>query len=168
MESSIPSRLCPYCEQEKPWIFSGKKLKDGSKIYTDAFSCRWAGKRCPDCERHRVHAAVKCDSFTRDLVVQQLEEAGYTIACKTLPLIASKDGKTYTVGIRQAHAGPGKVLLDRAPKEAADVYALVFTSVRILTAAQIRSLEPAALPYPGPLLRPKQQPRRNEEKQHLP
>ena len=150
MDNSIPSRLCIYCKIEKPWIFSGKKLKDGSKIYTNEFAVRWAGRRCPDCERTRVHAAVRCDSFERDLIIKQLEQSGFAVQSKTLPLKAEKNGKVYSVGIRHAHAENGGLTLNKPPKEQADIYALVFSSVRVCTADQLANLEPSAKVYkPG-------------------
>lgn len=147
MENSIPSRLCIYCKLEKPWIFSGKKLKDGSKIYTNEFAVRWAGRRCPDCERSRVHAAVRCDTFERDLIIKQLEQSGFVIQSKTLPIRAEKNGKVYSVGIRHAHAESGGLTLNKPPREKADLYALVFSSVRICTAEQLANLEPSAKVY---------------------
>ena len=57
------TRLCIYCNSTKQWIWSGKTLKDGSKIYTDSSGSRWAGRRCADCEKQRVQAAIKCDAF---------------------------------------------------------------------------------------------------------
>lgn len=147
MENSIPTRLCIYCKIEKPWIFSGKKLKDGSKIYTNEFAVRWAGRRCPDCERARVHAAVRCDSFERDLIIKQLEQSGFVVQSKTLPIKAEKNGKAYSVGIRHAHAECGGLTLNKPPKEEADIYALVFSSVRICTSSQLSNLEPSAKVY---------------------
>ncbi|MFK7824858.1 MAG: hypothetical protein AB8G05_11920 [Oligoflexales bacterium] len=147
MDNSIPSRLCIYCKIEKPWIFSGKKLKDGSKIYTNEFAVRWAGRRCPDCERTRVHAAVRCGGFERDLIIKQLEQSGFVIQSKTLPIKAEKNGKVYSVGIRHAHAESSGLTLNKAPKEQADLYALVFSSVRICTADQLANLEPSAKVY---------------------
>ena len=140
MESKIPTRFCSYCKNEKPWIFSGKKLRDGSKIYTNEFALRWAGRRCPDCERTRVNAAVKCDGFERDIIIKQLEELGYTVNTKVLPLQAEKDGQVFSVGIRHAHAENGNITLNKAPKEKSDLYALVFSSVRICSADQLESL----------------------------
>ena len=75
MAAEIPTRLCVYCESDKPWIFSGKRLKDGSKVYTNEYAVRWAGRRCPDCERQRVQAAVKCDSFERDRIIKSFEDS---------------------------------------------------------------------------------------------
>ena len=101
-------RTCAYCRQDKAWIWGGKKLKDGSKVYTDENGLRWSGRRCPECERSRVYAAVRCDSFERDIIVRQFEDAGYEIVSKTLPLQVAKDGRTYTVGIKRAFTSDGR------------------------------------------------------------
>lgn len=141
MGSRIPNRLCVYCNQEKPWVFSGKKMKDGSKIYTNEFAVRWSGRRCPDCERHRVQAAVRYDTFERNLILDQLESAGFNILSKTLPLKVEKEGQEFSVGIRHAQVNDGQVSLDKAPKEKSDLQALVFLSVRLCTAEQLEKIE---------------------------
>src|SRR5688572_14748164 len=88
-------RACGYCKQDKAWINSGKKLKDGSKVYVDENGLRWSGRRCPECERSRVYAAVRCDSFERDIIIRQFEENGFSIESRTLPLKVKKDGQTF-------------------------------------------------------------------------
>ena len=149
MQGIVPTRLCTYCQVEKPWVFSGKKLRDGSKIYTNEFALRWAGRRCPDCERMRVKAAVKCDSFERDIIIKQLKQAGYKVNSKVLPIEAEKNGQVYSVGIRHAHAHDGNIILNKASSsDKADIYALVFSSVRICSSEQLENLEGKVDIYP--------------------
>ncbi len=137
------TRACTYCKQDKAWTFSGKKLKDGSKIYTDDDGQRWSGRRCPECERSRVYAAVRCDSFERDIIIRQFEESGYEIESKTLPLkVKDKEGKVYTVGIKRAYTNEGKIVLETPVDAGSDIVALVFESVRICTANQLERLSP--------------------------
>jgi hypothetical protein len=135
-------RSCSYCKQEKPWINSGKKLKDGSKIYVDDAGARWSGRRCPSCERNRVYAAVRCDSFERDAIIRQLETQGYTLKSRTLPLKVEKDGKTYTVGIRRAFTDGNKIVLESAADPGSDLMALVFESLRLCSLEQMERLAP--------------------------
>lgn len=141
MSSHVPGRICSYCGLEKPWIFSGKKLRDGSKVYTNEFAVRWAGRRCPDCERSRVYAAMKCNAFEKEQVLQKLQEAGYEVVRDTLPIKALKDGVTYPVEIRKARAEGGKITLNQPPGQQDGLYALVFSSVRICTKEQIERME---------------------------
>lgn len=136
-------RACAYCKQDKAWVFSGKKLKDGSKIYTDGEGQRWSGRRCPECERSRVYAAVRCDSFERDIIIRQFEESGFEIESKTLPLKVRKDGKSYAVGIKRAYTSEGKIVLETPVDPGADIVALVFESVRICTTNQLERLSPS-------------------------
>ena len=138
----VNTRNCAYCQSEKVWQWSGKKLKDGSKIYVDGSGSRWSGRRCPDCERERVHAAVRCDSFERDVIIRQFEAGGYVVKSKTLPLKVEKDGETYTVGIKRAYTDGSKIVLETPVDDGPDIYALVFESVRICTADQLDRLTP--------------------------
>jgi hypothetical protein len=135
-------RTCAYCKQDKAWVYCGKKLKDGSKVYVDEDGQRWSGRRCPTCERSRVYAAVRCDSFERDIIVRQFEEAGYEVRSKTLPLKVVKDGQEYSVGIKRAYTSDGKIVLETPVEPGADIVALVFESVRICTAPQLERLAP--------------------------
>lgn len=135
-------RTCTYCKQDKAWIWSGKKLKDGSKVYVDAGGLRWSGRRCPECERSRVYAAVRCDSFERDIIIKQFEENGFEIQSRTLPLKVAKDGQTFTVGIKRAFTEGGKIVLETPVEPGHDIVALVFESVRICTTNQLERLAP--------------------------
>ncbi len=143
----VHSRLCSYCNQVKSWSWTGKKLKDGTKIYVDAESkARWAGKRCPDCEKKRVNAAVHCDTFERSLIFEKLKKSGYHISSGVLPLTVEKNGEKLEVAIRHAFTESGQVFLEkpRNQNEGADLHALVFYSVRIFENSQIRALESQA------------------------
>lgn len=135
-------RQCSYCRSEKAWIWTGQKLKDGSKIYVDDDGHRWAGRRCPVCERSRVQAAVRCDSFEKDIILKQFVDKGYEIKSTTLPLQVAKDGKTLRVGIKRAFTENGKLILESPADDSADIIALVFESVRICTADQLEKLSP--------------------------
>ena len=135
-------RTCAYCKKDKAWIFSGKRLKDGSKVYVNAGGARWAGRRCPECERSRVYAAVRCDSFERDVIVRRFEDSGYKIESRTLPLKVSKDGQVYTVGIKRAFTTDGRIVLETPVEPGHDIVALVFESVRICTTGQLERLAP--------------------------
>lgn len=140
--SDVGIRFCNYCKHEKPWVWTGKKLKDGSRIYVDASNARWAGKRCPDCEKQRVQAAVKCDSFERELILKQLEERGFAVVSKTLPLKVSREGRTYTLNIKRAFTMDGRIIVEGLPEnnleEGRDLVVLLFESVRICSPDQIR------------------------------
>lgn len=133
-------RSCAYCKKDKVWLHSGKKLKDGSKVYVDEHAARWSGRRCPDCERSRVYAAVRCDSFERDIILKQLEESGFEVTSRTLPLKATKDGRTYTVGVKRAFTEQGRIVLETPVEAGQELVALVFESVRILTTDQLERL----------------------------
>ena len=62
---TLPTKICTYCHKSNEHIWSGKKLKDGSKIYTNKKNQRWAGKRCPICEHERVRNSLKVDAFKK-------------------------------------------------------------------------------------------------------
>ena len=133
-------RTCAYCKKDRAWLNSGKKLKDGSKVYIDEHEARWSGRRCPDCERSRVYAAVRCDSFERDIILRQLEDSGFEVTSRTLPIKATKDGVTYTVGIKRACTENGRIILETPVEPGQELVALVFESVRILTTDQLSRL----------------------------
>lgn len=135
-------RLCVYCDKPKIWNWNGKKLKDGSKIFVDAQQKRWAGKRCPDCERGRVNAAIRCDSFEKNIIISQLIAAGYQIISKTLPLKVKRGGEILTVGVKRAYTENGQIVLESQTSENEDLYALVFESVRICDVTQMNRLAP--------------------------
>jgi hypothetical protein len=135
-------RTCAYCRKDKAWIWTGRKLKDGSKVYADENGLRWSGRRCPECERTRVYAAVRCDSFERDIIIRQFEDSGFQILSKTLPLKVAKDGRSFTVGIKRAFTADGKIVLETPVEPGHDIVALVFESVRICTVNQLEKLSP--------------------------
>jgi hypothetical protein len=137
-----PTRHCAYCHRQKAWTYSGKKLKDGSRVYVDSKGGRWSGRRCPQCERSRVSAAVRCDSFERMIIARQFEKAGFLVKSKSLPMQVEKDGKCYRVGIKRAYADQGKVVIETPPEEGSDIFALVFESVRICSKEQLERLNP--------------------------
>ena len=148
-ESILPARqglmetdtaVCFYCRKTKKKILTDKKLKDGSRVYVDLQGRKWSGRRCPDCERARVKAAVRCDRFERDHIFFQLEKAGYRILTRTLPFRVEKDGQDFKVGIRRAIAHEGKILVDESLENDADIYVLLFESIRLLSKDQVHSI----------------------------
>jgi hypothetical protein len=139
MESSC--RFCVYCEQDKVWIFSGLKLKDGSRVFVDQDKARWAGKRCPDCEKQRVQSALKCNSFEKDLILYELQMAGYTVTSTSVPLKVEKDGLSYQVSIKRAFTRDGKIILEHE-KSSHELQELLFQSVRIIPPQKLATLHP--------------------------
>ena len=85
-------KVCTYCENEKVRIWSGAKLKDGSRVFIDQKHQRWAGRRCPDCEKSRVQTAVKCDRFAKANILRELESKGFEIVSSAVPIKVRKDG----------------------------------------------------------------------------
>ena len=137
-------RQCKICLQHVPRIFSGMKLKDGSKIYVDDNGARWAGRRCPSCEKKRVQAAVKYDQFDRKNILDSLQKDGYTIKNTTSPLVVEKDGEVKTVAIRRAYTNAeGTIVAEKpsASEKNADMTALLFQTVKLCTKDQIDRLE---------------------------
>ena len=53
-DKNLSVKKCVYCGTEQTRIATDQKLKDGSIIYVDCRGKRWAGRRCPNCERKRV------------------------------------------------------------------------------------------------------------------
>ena len=137
-------RHCIYCHTDQPWIFSGMKLKDGSKIYVDDNGARWAGKRCPKCEKKRVQAAVKYDQFERNNIVESLEAQGYRVLNTSSPLLIEKDGENKTVAIRRAYTRENGTIVIEAPssnEKEADMTALLFQTVKLCSKDHISRLE---------------------------
>lgn len=145
-----PTRFCVYCQQHKVWNFRGDKAKDGSKIYTDASGSRWAGKRCPDCEKKRVRAANKHDSFERASVVQKLKHSGYTVVSTSSPMIVQKNGQYSTVGIQRAFTGADGRIVVESPTEVADktqLVALLFQTTKLVSREHLEALEHKLTPF---------------------
>jgi hypothetical protein len=140
MDQTRAVRFCIYCEHEKPWIWNGQKLKDGSKVYTNQSLCRWAGRRCPDCEKQRVQAALKCGGFEKDLILYELKKAGFKILSTQMPIRVEKDGKSLTVGVKKAFTREGKIVIE-SNEEGADVEVFIFQSVRIIPAQKLENLK---------------------------
>jgi len=136
----LKTRTCGYCETERVWNWNGQKMKDGSKVYTDEKGHRWAGRRCPVCEKSRVAAAVRHDSFDREMIFQQLVDKGFKIKSKTHPVTVEKDGQSYQVGIRRARTVDGSILIESPADVRDDIVALVFESVRLCTPEQIKGV----------------------------
>lgn len=152
---SQPTRFCVYCQKDKVWKFRGDKAKDGSKIYIDEKKSRWAGKRCPDCERSRVRAANKHDYFERSNVVATLKQSGYEVLSTVSPIMVQKEGQVYRVLIQRAYKDPksGGVYIEKTEKhrlaqtinpdpsqQPHDLTALLFQTTKILTPEQMETL----------------------------
>jgi hypothetical protein len=130
-------KVCAYCEHEKVRVWSGAKLKDGSKVYIDHKHQRWAGRRCPDCEKSRVQTAVKCDRFAKGNILRELEGKGFEIVSSAVPIKVRKDGIEFTVGMRRAYMDNGNIMIENDLEPGVDMVALVFETVRIATPEQI-------------------------------
>jgi hypothetical protein len=146
----LKTRTCGYCNAERVWNWNGQKMKDGSKVYMNEVGHRWAGRRCPVCEKSRVAAAVRHDSFDREMIFQQLLEKGFTIKSKTHPVTVEKEGVSYQVGIRRARTVDGSILIDSPAEPRDDIVALVFESVRICTPEQIKGVNVFVAPLDQP------------------
>ena len=136
----LKTRTCGYCSAERVWNWNGQKMKDGSKVYMNEVGHRWAGRRCPVCEKSRVAAAVRHDSFDREMIFQQLSEKGFTVKSNVHPVTVEKDGTSYQVGIRRARTVDGSILIDSPAEPRDDIVALVFESVRLCTPEQIKGV----------------------------
>jgi hypothetical protein len=115
-------------------------MKDGSKVYTDTSGLRWAGRRCPQCEKSRVASAVRHDDFDKDMIFRQFESNGYTIKSRTHPFMIEKDGQVFQLGVRRAKTEGANITIESQPDLKDDIVALVFESVRIVTPEQIQGL----------------------------
>jgi hypothetical protein len=146
----LKTRACGYCEAVRVWNWTGQKMKDGSKVYTDENGHRWAGRRCPACEKSRVAAAVRHDSFDREMIFQQLSDKGFLIKSKTHPVMVEKEGQAYQVGIRRARTVDGSILIESPADARDDIVALVFESVRLCTPEQIRGVNVFVPPTDAP------------------
>ena len=144
-------KVCTYCENEKVRIWSGAKLKDGSRVFIDQKHQRWAGRRCPDCEKSRVQTAVKCDRFAKANILRELESKGFEIVSSAVPIKVRKDGIEFTVGMRRAYMEGGSIVLENEFESGVDMVALVFETVRLATPEQIAAMPNVRLANPqGP------------------
>ena len=133
-------KVCTYCDQEKVRIWCGAKLKDGSKVFIDHKQQRWAGRRCPDCEKSRVQTAVKCDRFAKANIMRELESKGFEIISSAVPIKVRKDEIEFTVGMRRAFMEGGEIVLENEMETGVDMVALVFETVRLATPEQISAM----------------------------
>ena len=136
-------RYCIYCQQHKVRKFSGKKSKDGSKVYVDDNNYRWAGKRCPDCEKKRVKAANRHDKFERQSIVDTLKAQGFNVISTASPMLVKKNGAYFSVGIQRAYAKEkGKIILENPTEvsEKTHLTALLFQTTKLVDNKQLQSL----------------------------
>lgn len=130
----LASKQCTYCQKNKNWVWQGKRLKDGSRVYTDEKGMRWAGKRCPSCERSRVRTALKITKLEKELVRSELKLAGYEIISSSFPMKVSKESSILKVGVHFVSTKSGKLLVEESHEtnQDADIYVLIFRTVRIV------------------------------------
>ncbi|MCX6116469.1 MAG: hypothetical protein NT027_02925 [Proteobacteria bacterium] len=140
MTEVLTTRTCGYCKENRDWIWNGTKLKDGSKVYLDLNGLRWAGRRCPNCEKNRVATAVRHDNFDREMIFQQFIDRGFTIVSKTHPFSVQKDGVTYQVGVRRARTEGANIVVESGAEQRDEIIALVFESVRLVTPQQLGTM----------------------------
>lgn len=143
MGMEVPTRMCAYCHEDKPWIFGDRRLKDGTKIYTNEKGIRWSGRRCPDCERLRVQAALKSTGFDQSQVEKKLRADGYVVVdARTNPVkVKTPSGVCQSVGICHATATDEGIILHQSEVEGeVDLYAVVFSSVKLLSEREMQVL----------------------------
>lgn len=147
MQNEKEIRRCRYCDQEKSWIFFGQKMKDGTKIYKNEKGLRWSGRRCPDCERQRVQAALKSTYFDRGLIKLKLEQEGYEVLDlkSDIILVRQPDGQIKKIALRTVGASSDGLLLSAGSKlnepEDVDFYAVLFSSVKLVSVRDMMVLE---------------------------
>ena len=149
--SSLEQRYCIYCQSYKVWKFRGDKAKDGSKIYTDEHGSRWAGKRCPQCEKKRVRAANKHDNFERASIVHKLKSQGYQVMSTASPMLVQKQGQYLTVGIQRAFTDPEGNIVVEEPTEASEkthLTALLFQTTKLVSQEQLQGLSEKLQRFP--------------------
>jgi hypothetical protein len=136
-------RQCPYCGATRAWEWNGERLRDRSKVFVDENGSKWAGRRCPPCERQRVRAALNLTALESRQALAELQARGYQCDSQAFPLRAQKDGVDYRVGLQFASLVQDAVQLEeRYIGENCDFYVLVFRSIRIVSQAQWQSLRP--------------------------
>lgn len=133
-------RVCDYCQQPKSWLWSGKRLKDGSKVYLDAQGRRWSGRRCAECEKQRVQTAIRFNSFDRTTITKKLEDEGYKVIHFSNPMLVEKDGKTAQVNLHKACINDDSIALERPLDQNDSPCLLVFTSSRLFTRDELTKL----------------------------
>lgn len=142
VEQSSSVRQCSYCQKLKAFVLTDFRLKDGSKVYVNHCGKRWSGKRCPDCERKRVKQSLRCDPFEKAHILNQLEKDGYQVIDKRLPFkVKNRLGEYLTVGIRRAITENGKILVEEEIAENADLYILLFESIRIVERHKLENMK---------------------------
>ena len=136
---SKPQVTCCYCSQKRQKIKTTKKLMDGSYVYVDEKNKKWAGKRCPRCERFRVKSALKYNKFKRYVVIQQLKLSGFTILSHSYPIEVNKNNKNYLIGIRYAYLNGEKIVFEKTEEKfSCDFYAVLFQGVRFLSNSKFK------------------------------
>ena len=135
--SRLSSRLCTYCDQKKTHLLTDSRLKDGSRIYVDQEQRRWAGRRCPDCERYRVKETLR---FTKDEkleITQALSEEGYSLLGFHEPLTATKGDHKITVDVVRATLDNENLRFKNPPDLSRDLCVILFRSLRIVDPKQL-------------------------------
>ena len=100
--TAAQQRQCIYCQRLVSWQWQGQRLKDGSKIYLDEQGRRWAGRRCPSCEKQRVQTAIRFNRFDRMLLTKELAARGYRVKKFANPIVAEANGKNLLYSCAQS------------------------------------------------------------------
>jgi len=142
MVAVVLSRHCRYCFQDKAHVFSGQILQDGSKIFRDEKGGRWAGWRCPDCERKRVRQTLSRNKVPLEVVLQKLKSSGYTVKQVRPMLRVEKNGQIFRVSTCLGHIEDGdiQIRIDEKQLEKNDIHVVVFSSLRVLNSKEISQI----------------------------
>lgn len=136
------TRICSYCHEERSWLWNGNVLKDGTKIYTDEHEKRWAGRRCPPCERRRVAKALRTDKLEKEVISNSLKKHGFEF--ENIDQVKMGE-KLNNLEVRHAYAQDGQVVLEKGLDPDSDnLYAVVFYTVRLLDNEGMRKLSEGA------------------------
>ena len=134
-------RLCEYCRRDIAWLWSGKRQRDGTKIYLDHQGRRWSGKRCAECEKVRVQTAARFSRFDRISITNRLRQEGYRVVKFSNPIVVrKKDGSIKRIALRKALINGSKIALEEPLDTCADSCMLVFSYSRIFTKEQLSSM----------------------------
>ena len=139
MVAVVLSRRCRYCSKDKAHIVSGQVLRDGTKVFRDEKGCRWAGWRCPACERSRVSDASRRNKIPLESVAKKLEEDGYKLKQLRPILQVEKDGQLFRVSTCLGKVENGQIKIKGAvesPKKN-ELHVVVFPTIRILNSHQM-------------------------------
>ena len=142
--TAAQQRQCIYCQRLVGWRWQGQRLKDGSKIYLDEQGRRWAGRRCPSCEKQRVQTAIRFNRFDRMLLTKELAARGYRVKKFANPIVAEANGKTCYIPVRKACTDGRAITIEEPlPQDETESCVLLFSSSRVFSRAQIQQMHNA-------------------------